>query len=138
MRLIERRRKRSIIMVDCFLYYIDRRIYLNLFPMNSKRCRAESYEACCQWALLTVQIISLLFRFTVHKYIHPPVSKVYAGSFRVSVIHRTLTRTTHSYACICARWLGTPKTSQHNILTRKKLSQFCSRAPDGVRTSVIT
>ena len=38
---------------------------------------------------LTVQIITLLFTFTVHKYMYPSVSKVHAGSFRVSVIHYT-------------------------------------------------
>ena len=32
----------------------------------------ESFEACCQWALLHVQIITLLFQFTVHKYINLP------------------------------------------------------------------
>ena len=50
--------------------------------------------------------------------------------FPISVIHRTLTWTTgsltcehdHSYACVYTRGLGTPTTSQHNILTRKKPS----------------
>ena len=45
---------------------------------------------------------------------------------RISLIHRTLTWTTwsltsvsdHSYACVCKRGLGTPTTSQSNILTR--------------------
>ena len=41
--------------------------------MNSKRCRAESLEASCQWALLNVQITTLLFTFTVQKYIYPSV-----------------------------------------------------------------
>ena len=53
--------------------------------------------------------------------------------FRVFVIHWSLTWTTrsltcvgeHSYACVCTRGWGTPTTSQHNILTRKQLSQFC-------------
>ena len=51
------------------------------FQINLKRCRAEtseSFEACCQWVLLNVQIITLLFTFTIQKYIYPPVSKVYA------------------------------------------------------------
>ena len=48
-----------------------------------------------------------------------------AGSFsRVSVIHRTLTWTTgsltcvrdHSCACVYTRGLGTPVTSQYNII----------------------
>ena len=29
----------------------------------------QSFEACCQWALLNVQIITWLFSFTVQKYI---------------------------------------------------------------------
>ena len=59
---------------------------------------------------------TLLFKCTVQKYIYPSASKVYAGSFRVPVIHRTLTCTTgsltcirgHSYACVDTRGLGTP------------------------------
>ena len=50
----------------------------------------ESFEACCQRALLNVQIITLLLQFTVlHKYIYPPDSKVHAGSFRGSTIDVT-------------------------------------------------
>ena len=49
--------------------------------------------------------------------------EVHAGSFRVSVIHQTLTWTTgslscvsnHSYASVYTRGLGTPTASQHNI-----------------------
>ena len=57
-------------------------------------------------------------------YVHSPyISKVNAGSVRVSVIHRTLTWTTgslpclrdHSYACVYKRGFGTPTTSQFNI-----------------------
>ena len=51
-----------------------------------------------------------------------PVLQVHAGSFRVSVIHRTLTCTTgsltcardHSYACYTHGGLGTPTANQHN------------------------
>ena len=83
--------------------------------MNSKRLRAKSFEPCCQWALLNVQIITLLFPFTVQKCILL-TGKVHAGSFRVSVIHRTLTWTTgsltrildHSCACVYTRRLATP------------------------------
>ena len=72
-----------------------------------------------------------------------PALQVHAGSFRVSVIHRTLTWTPgcltsvrdHSYACVYTRGLGTPSTSQHNIFDSEKLSNSC--APDGVRTSVL-
>ena len=102
------------------------------FQMNSKCRRAESFEACChyQWVLLNVQIISLLFPFTGQKYIYSPVSKVHAGSLCVSVIHQTLTWTTgsltcvHSYACIYTRGWCTPTMSQHNILTVEKFKNL--------------
>ena len=61
--------------------------------------------------------------------------KVHAGSFCVSVIHRTLTRTTGSLTCVrdhsCAcvvlytRGLGTPTASQHDIYDLEKLT-ICS------------
>ena len=104
----------------------------------------EGFEACCQWALLTVQIVTSLFHFTVQKYMYPPVSKVHAGSFRVFVIHRTLTWTTgfltcvrdHSFTCVYTRGLGTPTASQHNIFDSEK-THFFSCAPGGIRTSVL-
>ena len=83
---------------------------------------------------------------TIQKYmttlILSSVSKLHAGSFRGSVIHQTLTRATgslmcirqlrdHSYACICARVLGTPTASQHNIA-----HWVFSCAPDRVGTRV--
>ena len=102
------------------------------FQINSKRCRVESFEARCQWALLSVQIITLLFPLTVLKYINPPVSKVHAGSLSVSAIHQTLTWTTgslacvrvHSCACVYTRGLGTPTASPHNIFDSEKLTIF--------------
>ena len=91
-----------------------------------------SFEAFCQWALLSVHITRLVtlpyyYIYRVQKYIYPSGSKVLAGSFRVSVIHRSQTWTAGSFKCIldrsCAclytRGLGTPTASQH-ILTRKK------------------
>ena len=70
--------------------------------------------------------------------------KVHAGSFRVSIIHRTLTWTTgsltcvrdHYYVCVCTLGLGTPTASQHNVFDSEKLTVFVC-APDGIRTSVI-
>ena len=62
-----------------------------------------------------------------------PFLQVHVGSFCVSVIHRTLTWTTGHLTCVCGRsyacgythgGLGTPTTSQHNILNSEKLSQF--------------
>ena len=77
-----------------------------------------------------MQTIALLFPFTVHKYICPPVSKVHAGSFRVSVIRRTLTWTAgsltcvldHSWAWVYTRGLGTQTASQDNIFFTLKNS----------------
>ena len=73
------------------------------------------------------------------------IIKVHAGSFRVCIIHQTLTWTTgsltcvrdHSYACIFTQVLGTPTASQHNIFDLEKLSQCVYCAPDagGIRTS---
>ena len=77
-------------------------------------------------------------------YIYPSVSKVHAGSFRASAIHRTLTWTTgsltcirdHSLACVYTRgFWGTPTASQHNIFDSEKLSQVVSCASVGVRTA---
>ena len=70
--------------------------------------------------------------------------KVHAESFRVSVIHQTLTWTTGSSTCVhdhsCAhvytQWLGTPTASQHNILDSEKLPNL-SWAPDRIRTFVL-
>ena len=70
---------------------------------------------------------------------------VYAGSFHVSVIHRTLTWTTRSLSCVrdhfCACVYTGGLAHRHRVsttfLTRKKRSQICSCAPDAdvVRTS---
>ena len=70
--------------------------------------------------------------------------KVHAGSFRVSLIHRTLRWTTgsltcvldHSGACVYILGLGTPTASQHNIFDSEKLTN-CPCATDGIRTSVL-
>ena len=44
------------------------------FQINSKRHRAETSEVCCQWALLHVaNHWTLIFTFTVQKYIYPSV-----------------------------------------------------------------
>ena len=34
----------------------------------------STFEACCQWALLHVQITTLLHTFTVHMYVYPSVN----------------------------------------------------------------
>ena len=57
---------------------------------------------------------------------------VHAGSFRVFVIHKTLTWTTgsvtcvrdQSYVCLYTRGLGTSIASQHNIFYSEKLTNL--------------
>ena len=113
--------------------------------MISARNKTKTLYGHCtklQWALLNVQVITLPFTLTVQKCIYPPVSKVHAVFFRVSVIHQTLTWTTrsltcvhdHSYVFVYTQGFGTLTASQHNIFDSEKLADF-SCAPDGVRTS---
>ena len=67
--------------------------------MNPKCRRAVALKPAANGRYtITVQIITLLFS-TVQKYMYPPVSKVHV-SFRVSAIHRTLTWTSGSLACV--------------------------------------
>ena len=61
----------------------------------------STFEACCQWEILIVIVCkslhsTLLFKFTLQRYIYPSVSKDYnyAASFHVFVFHQTLTVTT--------------------------------------------
>ena len=69
--------------------------------------------------------------------------KVHAGSFYVSVIHRTLTWTTgsltcihgHSYACVYLRGLGIPTVSQHMFYS-EKLSQMFHELRTGFEPQV--
>ena len=67
---------------------------------------------------------------------HYSVLQVHAGSFCVSIIHRTPTWTTRSltcvhdhYVCVYTWGLGTPIASQRNIFVSKKLLSFYC-APD--------
>ena len=89
-------------------------------------------------ALLNKCYFHLLYRSTFY----PSVSKVHAGSFRVSIIHRTLTWTTGSlmcirdycYACVYTRGLGTPhRLWVSTFLTPKTYHKFflCSRRRRG-------
>ena len=109
-------------------YYIDRRIYINLSKSTQSAAVLKPFEACCQWALLNVKIMTLLFTFSVYKYICHLVSKVHDRTCRVSVIHRTLTWTTwrltcvrdHSSACVYTRGVGhTGQRVSTTLLTRK-------------------
>ena len=66
--------------------------------------RVVSFGACCQWALRSVQITRLVTLYpTVQKCIfYSSVSKGHAGSFHVSVLHRTLTWSTRYRTCVRA------------------------------------
>ena len=47
--------------------------FISIFPNRLKAEGlewSESFETCCQWALLNVQVVTLLFPFTVQKYIN--------------------------------------------------------------------
>ena len=81
---------------------------------------------------------------TVSHYLTLIKYKVHAGSFRISVIHRTLTWTTgsltcvhdRSCACVYTRGLGTLTACQHNIFDFEKLTNV-SCASDVIQTSVL-
>ena len=79
------------------LYCIGKRNISQSFQINSEHRRAKTLKPA---RLLNLQIIALLFPFTVQKSIYPPVSKVHARSFPVSEIHWTLTWTTGSLTCV--------------------------------------
>ena len=62
-----------------------------------------SFEACCQWALLNVQITRhypTINIYCIEVQFYPSVSNVHAGFFHVSIIHRTVTGTTCAYVII--------------------------------------
>ena len=114
------------------------------FQINSKRRRAEWFEACCQSALLNVHIITLLFPFTVQKYIYPPVSKVHAGSsscFRnppnSDMDYMVFIVRTWSFLCVRIH-MGVEHTdcelAQHVWLGK---THMFSCSPEGIRTSVL-
>ena len=119
------------------------------------------FEACCQWALLSVQITRLLTSDTtlllnlLYISMYPSVSKVHVGSLCVSVIHQTLslTWTTGSLACVhymiilmhvCKHTgIGHMTASQHNITDWEKNQVFlvllrssCSSSTNSVTMSV--
>ena len=84
------------------LYCIDRRIDLNLSKSTQSAAGLKALKPAANGRLLNLQIITLLFTVTARyrSTFILPVSKVHAGSFRVYVIHRTLTWTTGSLTCV--------------------------------------
>ena len=106
------------IVLYCIVLY--RRVYLNLFQIDSKRRMGdESFEACCQWALLNVHIITLLFPFTVQKYIYPPVSKVHAGSVHICNLPQgqncTCSNATYAKATFLLAGINVPFTTNGKL-----------------------
>ena len=105
--------------------------FISIFPNQFKAPTALKPAATGSYLLFNVQIINLLFTLTVQKDMYSSVSKVLVGSFRVSVIHQTLTWTTgslkcvrdHSYASVYTRSVGTP-TVQYYIFDSKNSQMF--------------
>ena len=59
----------------------------NLFKSTQTAAGLKAFKPVAnERYLINVQIITRLFPCTVQKYMYPPVSKVHAGTFRVSVI----------------------------------------------------
>ena len=79
------------------LYCIDRHIYFNLFKSTQSAAGLKALKPAANGRYLMCK--SPYFHLLYIKF-DPPVSKVHAGSFRISVIHRTLTGTTGSLTCI--------------------------------------
>ena len=109
-----------------YYYYIDRLIYLSFSKSTHSAAGQKALKPAANGRYLMCKSLPyyfhLLYRST---FILLSVSAKCMLSLRVAVIHRTLTWTTGSLTCIhcdaCVytwEW-GTPKMSQHNILTRK-------------------
>ena len=73
-----------------FVYYhcIDRRIHLSLSKSTQSAAGLKPLKPAANGRYLMCKSLPYYFHFTVQKYIYSPVSKVHAGSVRVSVIHR--------------------------------------------------
>ena len=132
------------LLILLYLYY--RCIYLNHSKSTQSAAGlklSESFEACCKWVLFNVQIITLLFSFTVQMYIYPLVSKVHAGSFCVSVNpsscdmdYRIFNVRTWSFLCVridTRVWHTNRELAQHFWLRKTRV--FCD--PDGIQTAVL-
>ena len=85
----------------CYYYYcIDKHTYLHVSKSTQSAAGLKALKSAANGRYLMCKSITLLFPFTVQKYIYSPVGKVHAGSFHVSVIHRNLTWTTGSLTCV--------------------------------------
>ena len=58
--------------------------FISIFPNKFKAPQGWSFETYCQWALLNVRIITLLFTFTIQEYIYHSVM-----TFVVDLTERT-------------------------------------------------
>ena len=69
--------------------------------------RVVSFDAWCQWALLSVHMTVTLpyYKFTVQKYIYPSVSKEHTGCFRnprnSDMDYRIINVRTWWFLCVC-------------------------------------
>ena len=60
--------------------------YFHLSKSTWSNCRAKSFEACCQWALLNVQITPLLFTSTAEKYIYPSITVMVDWALKINYL----------------------------------------------------
>ena len=100
------------------------------------------YTLLSQWEFFTWEIrvaFPKKSQLQQSRAIQPLINyKVHAGSFRVSITHRTLTWTTgyltcapaHSYACVYTRGLGTSTAIQHNIMAMLHSTRLEGRKGD--------
>ena len=116
------------------------RIYLNLSKSTQSAPGLKALKPAANGSyLINVQIITLLFSFTVQKYIYPPVSKEQCWVFSTELC---LTWTTGSLTCISHHFYACVHTgvgptdsvsAKHFWLGKTTTNVSC--APDWVRTS---
>ena len=118
--------------------------FISIFPSQLKAQQGWKLSSLLPKALLNVQIMTLLFLFTVQKYFflsswqqsacwvfscvrNPPNSDLTWTAGSLTCVRG------HSYACVYTQGLGTPPSSQHIVLYSEQLSFLCPWR--GVRTS---
>ena len=116
----------------CFLLLVFQQNLLSVCMSDSLRKRPKTK---CRGYVIVYTLLSLWRnsgRLTRVRLQQPqeqryPVLQVHAGSFCVSAIHRTLTRTTgsltcvrnHSYACVYTQVVGHTENGSNTFLTQK-------------------
>ena len=75
--------------------------FMSIFPKPTQSAAGlKALKSAANGRYWMCKSLPCYFTFTVQKYMYPPVSKVNAGYFRVSIIHRTLAWTTGSLMCV--------------------------------------